>query len=314
MDRLRFITPLIAFFVSFKRFSIVRALLRIGINLSEKNVTLVAGGVAFYAFLSIFPSIFSIIFLWELFATDANAFVLIDFLSHIVPDQAFEVIADLLFQITERERPASIWAATLSLLIALWSSSRAVEALLTAIHIMYRNPYRRSVVRQRAIALGFTVSGLVFMVLSVLMIGAVPPVLHAMNLGAIAEITALSLRWVIILTLFSVGAYSFYFTCRKPLEQANQPRRNKLLPGTFYASVIWLIVSLAFSYALSTFVSYNEAFGSLGAIAALLMWLWLSAIALLVGAEINTDFDGKLMRAMRLQEAAEKAAASQPNE
>jgi len=306
MNRLAFLKPLIAFLATLSTLPVIRTLLRIGKNLSEKNVTLVAGGVAFYAFLAIFPSIFSIIFLWELFATDANAFVLIDFLSYIVPEQAFEVISDLLFQITERERPASIWAATISLLIALWSSSRAIEALLMAIHIMYQNPYRRGVIKQRAIALGFTVAGLIFMIFSVLLIGAVPPVLEAMNMGRFAEVTVLFLRWVFILSVFALGAYAFYFTSRKPLQEANRKRRNKLVPGTLYASFIWLFVSLAFSYALSSFVSYNEAFGSLGAIAALLMWLWLSAVALLIGAEINTDFDGKLIRSMKLQQAADE--------
>jgi len=306
MNRLAFLKPLIAFLATLSTLPVIRTLLRIGKNLSEKNVTLVAGGVAFYAFLAIFPSIFSIIFLWELFATDANAFVLIDFLSYIVPEQAFEVISDLLFQITERERPASIWAATISLLIALWSSSRAIEALLMAIHIMYQNPYRRGVIKQRAIALGFTVAGLIFMIFSVLLIGAVPPVLEAMNMGRFAEVTVLFLRWVFILSVFALGAYAFYFPSRKPLQEANRKRRNKLVPGTLYASFIWLFVSLAFSYALSSFVSYNEAFGSLGAIAALLMWLWLSAVALLIGAEINTDFDGKLIRSMKLQQAADE--------
>ena len=305
MNRIAFFKQLTALFAILRSFPPINSLLRVGKNLSEKNVTLVAGGVAFYAFLSIFPSIFSIIFLWELFASDSNAFVLLDFLSYIIPEQAFDVIADLLIQITEREKPASIWAATISLLIALWSSSRAIEALLMAIHIMYRNPYRRGVIKQRAIAIGFTVAGLIFMVFSVLLIGALPPVLDAMNMGAFAEIAVLSLRWLFILIIFALGAYAFYFTSRKPIGEANFPRRNRLIPGTIYASIIWLIVSLAFSYALSTFVSYSEAFGSLGAIAALMMWLWLSALALLIGAEINTDYDGKHSRALARQEATE---------
>lgn len=284
---------------------LVRPMVRIGQNLSEKNATLVAGGVAFYGFLAIFPAIFSIIFLWELFATDANAFVLLDFLSYLLPEQAFEVIGDLLIQITEREKPASIWAAAISLLIALWSSSRAIDALLLAIHMMYRNPYRRGLILQRLIAIGFTLAGIAFVIFSFVLISAVPPVLNALNLDGFAEVTMLSVRWLIILILFALGAYAFYFTSRRRLESGNRKHRNKLLPGTFWASFIWLIVSLAFSYALSSFISYKEAFGSLGAIAALLMWLWLTALALLIGAEINTDFDGKLTRALALQKDAQ---------
>lgn len=287
---------------SLQTLPIIRPIVRIGNNLSEKNATLVAGGVAFYGFLAIFPAIFCIIFLWELFATDANAFVLLDFLSYLLPEQAFNVVADLLIQITEREKPASVWAAVISLLIALWSSSRAIDSLLLAVHLMYRNPYRRSLITQRLIALGFTLAGIIFVIFSFLLIGTVPPVLHALNLGGFAEVALLSVRWIIILILFAMGAYAFYFTSRKRLKTGDVRHRNKLLPGTLWASVIWLIASLAFSYALSSFVSYKEAFGSLGAIAALMMWLWLSALALLIGAEINTDFDGKITRAQARQD------------
>lgn len=305
MSRLEFLKPITALLAVLTSIAAVRSLLRIGKNLSEKNVSLVAGGVAFYAFLSIFPSIFALIFLWELFASDANAFVLLDFLSYVMPEQAFEVVGELLIQITEREQPASLIATLISLLVALWSSSRATDALLMAIHMMYRNPFRRGVVKQRAIALGFTVSGIVFVIISVVIIGAVPPVLNALNLGAFAEIAVLSLRWVFILTLFAIGAYTFYLAARTPPENAEIKRQSKLIPGTFAAAVIWLFISLAFSYALSSFVSYNESFGSLGAIAALMMWLWLSAIALLIGAEINTDYAGKQTRALKRQEAAQ---------
>lgn len=305
MNRFRFLSPLITQITSLQRFTIVRTVWRISNNLSKKNATLVAGGVAFYAFLSIFPTIFAIILLWQLFASDANVFVLLDFLYYIVPEQAFEVIGDLLIQITERERPTSLWATFLSLFIALWTSSRAIEALMMAIFMIYRNPYRRGMIKQRIIALGFTLSGIFFVILSVVLIGAVPPVLHALNLGGFAEITALSLRWLFIFSLFIIGAYAFYFTSRKPNKDVNFRRQNKLLPGTLCAAVIWLFVSLAFSYALSSFISYNQTFGSLGAIAALLMWLWLSALALLIGAEINTDYEGKQTRALARQKAAQ---------
>lgn len=294
MSRLKAIRTLLSKVSGLQRFPLIKSGLMFGQSLADKNVTLVAGGVAFYAFLSLFPAIICIIFLWELFASDANAFALIGFLEYIVPEQAFEVIAELIFQITEREEPASIWAATISLLIALWSSSRAVEALLIATHIMYRNRYKRGVIKQRAIALVFTVLGLFFMVLSVLLIGALPPILHAMNLGRFTEYIVLLARWAFILILFAIGAYAFYFTARKPIIAENQKRRNKLIPGTICAAAIWLVVSIAFSYALSNFISYHEGFGSLGAIAALMMWLWLSAVSLLIGAEINTGYDGRL--------------------
>ena len=309
MSRFKFINSALSRASALQRLPIIRSVFTFMQSLGDKNVTLVAGGVAFYAFLSLFPGIICIIFLWELFASDENAFALLGFLEYIVPEQAFNVIADLVFQITEREEPASAWAATISLLIALWSSSRAVEALLQAIHIMYRNPYKRGMIKQRAIALVFTLLGLFFIVLSVLLIGALPPILHAMNLGDLAENIVLMLRWMFILSLFMIGAYAVYFTSRKPIITENQRHRNRLIPGTLYASVVWLFVSLAFSYALSNFVTYHEGFGSLGAIAALMMWLWLSAISLLIGAEINTGFDGRLAARYEAALAANEASS-----
>ena len=312
MNRFKFLTAAASGVSALQRLPLVRSGFAFAHNLGDKNVTLVAGGVAFYAFLSLFPGIICIIFLWELFASDESAFALLGFLEYIVPEQAFDVIAELIFQITEREEPASIWAASVSLLIALWSSSRAVEALLVATHIMYRNPYKRGIVKQRTIALVFTVLGLVFIVFSVLLIGALPPVLHAMNLGSSAENILLLARWGVILIIFSIGAYAFYFTSRKPIIMENQKHRNRLIPGTLCAALIWLVVSLAFSYALANLISYHEGFGSLGAIAALMMWLWLSAVSLLIGAEINTGYDGRL--AARYTAAALRDPVSPPSE
>lgn len=306
-------TKLRALWTATQALPVIRPLLRIARNLSEKNVTLVAGGVAFYGFLAIFPAIFAIIFLWELFATDADAFALLDFLSFFMPDQAFEVVADLLIQITEREEPASVWAAVISLLIALWSSSRAIDSLLLAMRLIYRNTHRRGVILQRAIALGFTFCGILFMIFAFVLIGAVPPVLNAFNLGGLTEVTVLTGRWMLILFLFGLGAYAFYFTSRKRIKTGDTRHPNKLLPGTLWASFLWLLASLAFSYALASFVSYKEAFGSLGAIAALMMWLWLSALALLIGAEINTDFDGKITRA-KGQQGEAKTPIPAPSE
>ena len=313
MSRLSAIRKLMSLTSGLKQARVIKPILMFTDSLSDKNVTLVAGGVAFYAFLSLFPGIICIIFLWELFASDQNAFALLGLLEYIVPEQAFNVIADLIFLITEREEPASIWAATISLVIALWSSSRAVEALLSAIHIMYRNPYKRGMIKQRIIALVFTFLGLIFMVFTVLLIGALPPLLNAMNMGSAAEHIALLARWVLILILFAGGAYVMYFTSRKPIITENQKRRNLLIPGTLGAAMIWLIVSVAFSYALSNFVTYHEGFGSLGAIAALMMWLWLSAISLLIGAEINTGYDGRLAARFAASVPAE-ASPMMPNE
>lgn len=289
----------------FVRLRGVRSVLRVTHNLGEKNVTLVAGGVAFYAFLSIFPGILCVLILWGIFASTDDVSTLMSWLSSVLPQPAFEVISDQLTRLTLRDSPASGWAAAASLLFALWSASRAVNALLMAIHMMYSSTYRRGVVRQRVLALTFTISGIVFAIMSILLIGAVPPVLEALRLGDNTEAILLGLRWLFILTFFGAGAFAFYYVSRRDPETVRRPSRNQTVPGTIAASIIWLAASFGFSFYLSAFARYNEMFGSLGAVAALLIWLWVSALALLIGAEINTDYEGKQTRALKRQEAAE---------
>lgn len=283
----------------------IRSVLRIQRNLSEKNVTLVAGGVAFYAFLSIFPGILCVLILWGLLASTDDVSALTAWLGSVLPGPAFEVVSNQLTRLTERDNRISGWAAMFSLFVALWSASRAVNALLAAIHMMYRAPYKSGVIRQRVVALGFTLSGIVFAIMSVLLIGAVPPVLEALRLGAAAESAVLAARWLFILAFFGLGAFAFYYVSRRAAVEMRRPRRNQVVPGTIAASCIWLLASFGFSFYLTAFARYNEMFGPLGAVAALLIWLWVSALALLIGAEINTDYEGKQTRALKRQEASE---------
>ncbi|WP_017930866.1 YihY/virulence factor BrkB family protein [Robiginitomaculum antarcticum] len=271
----------------------IRSVIRVGNNLAKKNVSLVAGGVSFYAFLSIFPAIAGSLMLWGFFSSQSDVSVVTTTFYGAVPDPVLDLIVAQLTRITTSPATLTPFAAIFSLLFALWSASKAINALLMAMTSMYGESVKGGYIRQRLVSFLFTLGGIAFAILSIILIGAVPPILEALRLGVVAEALILILRWLVILSVFFAGAVAFYFVSRRDPLRVRLKNRNQVYPGAFAATLIWVISSVAFSFYLSAFDQYNETFGSLGAVAALLMWFWVSALALLVGAEINTDYAGK---------------------
>ena len=178
-------------------------------------------------------------------------------------------------------------------MVAFWSASKAVNALLKAMQSMYKLEKRPSFLMQKLMSFSFTVIGIIFAVASLGLVGIIPAILEALSLGETANIVIMALRWVLIVGFFFGGAVFFYTVSRRNPDRVKHDNRNQVFPGAIAASLIWLISSFAFSFYVAKFEAYNETFGTLGAVAALLMWLWISALALLAGAEINTDYEGK---------------------
>ena len=275
---------------------ILRTWLRITRNLTAKNVTVVAGGVAFYAFLSIFPAIASVLMIWGLFTEVSDLNPAFSLLQGTVPAPVYDLISEQMLSIAGRDADISILAALASLLVAFWGASKAVNAILMAMRSMYNLQRKPSFIVQKSMSFIFTVLGIVFAVASIALVGVIPAVLEALRLGETTNLIILLVRWVLIVGFFFGGAVLFYKVSRRDPSRVKHANRNQVYPGAIAASLIWLMSSFGFSFYLSNFASYNETFGSLGAVAALLIWLWITALALLAGAEINTDFEGKKSR------------------
>ncbi|MGB3624469.1 MAG: YihY/virulence factor BrkB family protein, partial [Henriciella sp.] len=260
-----------------------RTLGRIG----RDDVALVSGGVAFYGFLSVFPAIACALMVWGLFTSSADLREYFEVMRGVVPDEAYSLLTEQMIRIAESQSSGLSWGALLSLVVALWSASRGANALLQAIEITYDRPSKRGFVAQNLLALGFTAGAIVFAIVSLAAIGAVPPIIEALQLGAFFDALIRIARWLGLIALFLGGIYAFLRTARPNGVRHHEAGTRRILPGAIAAALIWLIASIAFSFYLSSFADYNETFGSLGAVAALLMWLWLSAFAVCVGAELN---------------------------
>lgn len=265
----------------------LRTGLRVARRTGEDDIALAAGGVAFYAFLSIFPAIACALMVWGLFTSETDLRAYFEFLNAFLPEAAYILITDQMERIAEAQSSRLSWGALASLVLALWSASRAANALLTAVAVTHERQQKRGFIRQNLIALAFTAGGIVFALLSLAAIGAVPPIIRALQLGAFADASLRIIRWAGLLGLFLGGIFIFYRIARPHGDDGAQYQARPTLPGTLVAGAIWLAASVGFSFYLGNFADYNETFGSLGAAVALLIWLWFSAAAICIGAETN---------------------------
>ena len=259
-------------------------------RMGEDKVPVLAGGVAFYAFLSIFPAIAGALMIWGALVEGAQLRDYLELVRGIAPERVFDLVSKQMVRIAQSQNGSLSVGAIASLVFALWSSSRAAVALMAAMSVAYNPSRDHGFVVQNLLAIGFTVTGIAFAVISLAAIGAVPPLLDALRLGAGTEVLIRLLRWLVLIGLFFAATLAAYAVAR-PAGTRERPRR--LVPGAVLAALIWLAASFAFSFYLSQFDAYNQTFGSLGAVAALLMWLWISALTVCIGAELNAELEAR---------------------
>lgn len=262
-------------------------LLRVKDEIGRDQIGVVAGGVAFYAFLAIFPAIGAAAMIWGAVADPTVVRQQLDNLQGVMPPAAYEILSQQLTEVSRGSGAALTFGAAFSLLLAIWSSTKGVKALMAAMNIAYEEVEDRGFIKQNLIALGLTVGAILLGLVAIAAIAVVPPLLQALPLGSGVELAIRVLRWVGLLVLVMVGLAVLYRW--GPARRA--ARLQWISPGAVVATVLWLVASLAFSFYVSNFASYNETFGALGAVVILLMWFWLSGYVVCLGAELNCELE-----------------------
>lgn len=256
-------------------------------ELSADNLTLVAAGVAFYAMLALFPGIAALVMFYGLFSDPATIQDHLSALQRFVPPEAFGLIEDQLKQVAGGGRTALGIGSILSLLLAIWSAKAGVSALITGLNIVYDEDDERGIVASLAIAFTLTLLLLVVATVAFGVVVAAPVVLDLLPLGPVATWAAAILRWPVMLAavILAIGALYRWGPSRA------DARISWISWGAAIAAVVWVAGSGLFSLYVSNFANYNETYGSLGAVVGLLMWFWLSAFIVLLGAELNAEME-----------------------
>lgn len=251
------------------------------------HVQIVSAGVGFYFFLSIFPTIVAAISIYSLVLEPSQIQEQISRLNIIMPDQAFGMITDFLKPILEQSRKEIGWGLVISILVSIWSANKGTSALFQGINIAYDEVDNRGFFKKNILTLIFTLAGLVIGLLSLLIVIFFPILIDDIGLPAQLEKMLTWLRWVILgfILIFSLSVVY------KIAPNRRSPRFRWVSWGAILGTILWLGGSMLFSWYVSNFGSYADLYGSFAAVAILLLWLFLTAFIILIGAEINSEME-----------------------
>ena len=256
-------------------------------RLGSDNVTLVAGGVAMYALLSVFPGLAAAVSIYGLFATPADVIHHMRAFSSVLPPGVWDIFNTQLQTLASHGQSTLSVAATLGFVVALWGARSAMSALMTASNIAYGEREKRPFIVQVLISLILTV-GAVIGFLAMLSLGvAIPVALKILGMSHWVQWVGVVLPWA-ALWLFAIVGLAFVYR----YAPARQPARWQWVTwGSAIAATLWLVGSAVFAFYVRAFANYGKTYGALGGVIALLMWFYFSSVVVVLGAEINGEME-----------------------
>ncbi|WP_298528329.1 YihY/virulence factor BrkB family protein [uncultured Christiangramia sp.] len=256
-------------------------------EMSVDHVQIVAAGVAFYFFLSIFPTIVVAISIYSLVLDPAQIQEQLSRLTLILPEQAYGMITDILNPVIEQDRKEIGWGLIISILVSIWSANKGTSALFQGVNIAYDEVDTRGIIKKNLLTLLFTLAGVVVGLLSLLIVIFFPLLIKNFGLTPGLEHMLTWLRWVFLGVILIVMLSMVY----KLAPNRINPKMRWVSWGAILGTIFWLGGSIAFSWYVGNFGSYDDLYGSFAAVAILMLWLFLTAFIVLMGAEINSEME-----------------------
>jgi membrane protein len=259
-------------------------------GISDDRILANAAAVTFYALLALFPGIAALVSIYGLFADPNTIASRLDTVSSILPSGAIDVIRDQLTRLTTQGSTKLSISFAISLAISIWSANGGVKALFDALNVVYEEKEKRNFMKLNAISLLFTIGMILFLLLTLACIIAVPVALNYLP-GVIGEVVNVA-RWPVLLVVVA-GALAFIYRYG---PSRTEPRWRWISWGSAFAAVVWLAASALFSWYAANFGSFDKTYGSLGAVIGFMIWMWLSVIVILVGAKLNAEIEHQTAR------------------
>lgn len=250
---------------------------------TSDRISLVAAGCAFYAMLALFPAISLLVALYGLFFDPVTVESQLDLMEGVVPEAGQELIAGRVHELVAAPRASLEWTAIVAGLIAFWSASAGIRAMLGALNMVQGEQEGRGVIAFYATALLLTLGAIVAVVVGLAFLVALPRGLEWLGMPPATSLALRGLGLVLVLlaVLVSVGVLYRFGPARPP------PGWRLVSAGSVAATLLWAVASVSFSLYVSNVASYDALYGSLGAAVALLMWFWVSVYVILLGAELD---------------------------
>ena len=256
-------------------------------SISEDRILSTAGSVAFFALLAIFPGIAAIVSLYGLFADASTIGRHLSLLSGFLPGGVLLLVQDQIALIASQDKGTLGTAFVAGFIVALASATSGIAALFDALNVVYDEREKRSLLRFYSITLLFTVAGILFIILTITALILLPFVLQVTGSATPPEWLLAIVRWPILFVTIVVSLACIY----RYGPSRRDARWRWVTRGSLLGAVLWIGASMTFSWYVTTFDSYNRLYGSLGASVGFMVWLWLSAVIVLVGGEVNAEME-----------------------
>jgi len=255
-------------------------------EVSDDRVMLIAAGVTFYMLLALGPLLAALVSLYGLFLDPAEIVTQAEVLSGIVPGGGVDILTGQLERLASADQGTLGFAFALSLAIALWSANAGMKALFQAMNVAYDETEERGFFRLNLVTLTFTILTLTG-IIGLAIFNTVFTKLEGTIGIAMPD-------WIAntVTALICLAALIFFMAClyRYGASRAD-PEWSWITPGAIFAGLMIVGVSALFTFYVANFGSYNETYGSLGALVGFLTWLWLVMVVLIMGAELNAEME-----------------------
>jgi membrane protein len=267
-------------------------LLRVYANISRHRILALAAGMTYYSILAIFPAIAALVAIYGLFSDPTTIARHLDQLGGFLPGGALDVAREQLTRVASKGSHTLGATFLIGLATSLWSANAAMKSLFDTLNIVHGEEEKRGFITLNAISLGFTIGGVIFVLAALGSVVVVPVILAYVGLSDTGDLLLRIGRWpaMYLVLTFALAVIYRYGPSRVTA------RWRWITWGSAIAAILWLIVSGLFSWYAANFGKFNETYGSLGAVIGFMTWLWISAIVILLGAEIDAEMEHQTAR------------------
>jgi membrane protein len=267
-------------------------LLRTYGEVQDDRLLALAASVVFYSVVALFPALAAGVSVYALFADAATINSHLSVAANIIPASGLDILGQEITRLTAKSDSRLTLGFFVGLGIALWSANAGMKAMFDTLNVIYDETEKRGLIKLNLVSLFFTICAIAGAGLAIAAVVVFPLVLAALGLTSVDWPYIAYLRWPLMFVLLIVALAVLY----RYGPSRTRARWRWLSLGSVFAALAWLAVSALFSWYLANMANYNATYGALGAVIGLMMWMWLSTIVVLIGAELNSEIEHQTAR------------------
>lgn len=255
-------------------------------RINDHHLTLVAGGVAFFAFLSVFPAIATTISLYGLVADAGTVQENIDAITGFIPAEVKELLFSRMRDVASEQNSTLTWGLVVGILVSLWSANKAMKAVAKGLNITYEKKEDRGFLKINIVTLALTIVTSLVSILVIVIAVVLPIVVNYFLSQGTAQVLTLVLSWVLLVAVL-MGLFLLLY--RYAPARDRRPHIKDSMPGALFSTTLIIVGSIAFSFYVKNFGTFDEEYGAIAAVVITLLWLYLGSLIFLIGAEFNGE-------------------------